>query len=142
MKISGMVMALLAVATIMAGDARAQQVGGRTIKLEKLILGTDDSGMKISKDRYELEHGKSYSLEIESTGKSEYPLYGPDFFANVHLREIEIAGIDVVPLGLHRLTFEEAAKAQLTFVPLRAGTYKLTAEGLEARGVVITFVVR
>lgn len=136
------VLGLLAAVALLVGEAGAQQVGGKTTKLEKLVLGTDAAGMKVSKDRYELEHGKSYELEIESTGRSEYPLYGPDFFANVYLREIEIAGIDVVPLGVHRLTFEDAAEMQLTFVPLRAGTYKLAAEGLEARGVVITFVVK
>ena len=43
-------------------------------ELDKLVLGTDEAGFKVSKSEYALETGKCYKLEIASSGKQEYAL--------------------------------------------------------------------
>ena len=110
-------------------------------KLDELVLGTDEAGFKVSKSEYELETGKCYKLEIVSSGKQEYALRGPEFFRNIWLRKLEAGGMEIKATHLYELEFEDEAEAELYFTPIRPGTYKLAASGLEAKGTVITFKV-
>jgi len=111
-------------------------------KLDPLVLGTDEAGFKVSQPKYELETGECYKLEIVSTGKQEYALRGPEFFRNIWLRKLEAGGMEIKATHLFELEFEDEAEAELYFTPIRPGSYKLAAAGLEAKGTVVTINVK
>lgn len=115
---------------------------GKPEKLPDLVLGTDDSGYKVSQATYSLETGKGYRLAIVATGKKPYAVHGNDFFQNIWLRKVEVEDVEIKALGLVELEMEKEGKVEIFFVPIRPGEYKLGAKGLESKGTVTTFVVR
>ena len=120
----------------------AGSLAARCEKLPVLVFGTDPAGYKVSQETYELETGKCYRLEISSTGNKEYALRGEDFFRNIWLRKIEAGGMEIKAHSLYELEFENEAKAEIFFVPIQKGNYKLGATGLEDKGTVTTFSVK
>ena len=113
----------------------------RPTALPELVLGTDAIGYGVSQKEYQLETGKAYSLEIKSTGAKEYAMVGSDFFDYIWLRKVEAGGLEIKANSLYELEFEDEAECEIFFVPIKPGTYTLSAKGLEHKGVVITFVV-
>jgi len=50
--------------------------------------------------------------------------------------------LEIKAHGLYELEFENEAKAEIFFVPIQQGSYKLAAAGLEDKGTVTTFTVK
>lgn len=93
------------------------------IKLEQQI--TLSSGKPLVEKPYELEAGKYYRLTIVADGSAELALTGSDFFRNVWINEIVIKGIEVRPLGVDSIEFDEEGEAVISFVTIRPGTFTL-----------------
>jgi uncharacterized cupredoxin-like copper-binding protein len=111
-------------------------------RLPDLVLGTDDTGFGLSQKEYNLETGKSYRLKVISSGKHEYALVAPEFFDNIWLRKVEAGDMEIKANRIFELEFEKKAQAEIFFVPIRPGNYRMHAKGLESRGVVIMFTVK
>jgi hypothetical protein len=124
------------------GAIAAGDLSTRPTRLPDLVLGTDDTGLGLSQKEYSLETGKSYRLKIISTGKHEYALVAPELFDNIWLRKVEAGGMEIKANRVFELEFEKAAQAEIFFVPIRPGNYRMHAKGLEQRGVVIMFNVK
>jgi uncharacterized cupredoxin-like copper-binding protein len=142
---NGMVFAVAALAFGLARNCAAMAAGNLAAKcarLPELVFGTDPAGYKVSQDAYELETGKCYRLMISSTGNKEYALRGEQFFRNIWLRKIEAGGMEIKAHTLYELEFENEAKAEIFFVPIQEGSYKLSAAGLEDKGTLVTFNVK
>jgi len=136
---------LLAFAVVMVAAAPALSAGylaTKPTKLEKLVIGTDESGYGLSVTEYQMETGKAYSLEIESTGRKEYAFEAPKFFNFVWLRKIEAGDMEIKASNLYELEFEEEAECEIFFVPIKPGTYEFRIRGLEEKGMVGKFVVK
>jgi len=134
-----------AVVIVAVGIPHAQAAGDLARKctgLPDLVLGTDEAGYKVSQSVYEIETGTCYKLEIKSSGRKEYALRGGDLFRNIWIRKLEAGGLEIKATHLYELEFEDEAEAELFFTPIRPGSFKLTAEGLEAKGTVVTFNVK
>jgi hypothetical protein len=114
----------------------------RPTRLPDLVLGTDDTGLDISQKEYVVETGKSYRLKIISSGKHEYALVAPELFDNIWLRKVEAGDVEIKANRIFELEFEKKAQAEIFFVPIRPGNYRMHAKGLEAKGVVIMFNVK
>jgi uncharacterized cupredoxin-like copper-binding protein len=114
----------------------------RPVRLPDLVLGTDETGFEVSQKEYSIETGKAYRLKIISTGKHEYALMAPDLFDNIWLRKVEAGDMEIKANRIFELEFEKPAQAEIFFVPIRPGSYRMHAKGLEARGVVIMFNVK
>lgn len=135
----------LAALVLMPVSQQARAAGSlatRCEELPKLELGTDAAGYAVSQSTYDLETGKCYKLEIVSTGKKEYVLRGADFYRNIWLRKVEAGGMEIKAHSLYELEFENAAEAEIFFVPIQQGKYQLVSVGLEEKGTIITFNVK
>jgi hypothetical protein len=78
---------------------------------------------------YELESGKYYRIAIESDGTAELAIAGPEFFRNVWVDEVVINKIEVRPLGIDSLEFDDEGTATISFVTIRPGQFTLRIPG-------------
>lgn len=114
----------------------------RPTKLPELVLGTEDNRYHMSQKEYHLETGKSYKLEIVSSGQTEYALVAPDFFASIYLRKVEAGDMEIKAVSLTELEFEQEAEAEIYFVPIKPGKFEFSVEGLEQKGMEGVFIVK
>jgi len=125
---------LLAVAVLSASaaslvDASAQGFSGLLTGKKRLPPITLASGKPLAEAPYELESGKYYSLDIISDGSAEIALVGPDFFRNMWINEIVVSEIEVRPMGVSSLEFDDEGTLTLSFVTIRPGTFTLYIPG-------------
>lgn len=124
----------------LSGAAQAQSgLLTRATKLPPIKLA---SGMPLAEAPYELESGKHYSLTIEADGSAELAIVGPEFFRNVWINEVVINDIEVRPLGLDSLEFDDEGSATITFIPIRPGTFTLRIPGTTSESQSATFNVK
>ena len=110
------------------GEAYAQAgllTGGAT-ELEPITLS---SGQPLASAPYELESGKYYELPINADGTAEIAIEGPSFFRNVWVNEVVINDIEVRPLGVESLEFDDEGTATISFVTIRPGTFIIRIPG-------------
>ena len=112
------------------GDVHAQAglLSHRT-DLDPITLA---SGKPLAKGPYELQAGKYYRISIEADGSAELAVAGAEFFRNVWVNEIVINDIEVRPLGVDSIEFDDEGKATISFVPIRPGTFVLRVPGTTA----------
>ena len=84
-----------------------------------------------------LKSGTYYELEIEADGSQELALVGSGFFRAIWVDEIVIEGIEIRPLGVDSLEFDEAGKAEISFLAIKPGTYTLGVPGSDLQKVTI-----
>jgi hypothetical protein len=110
------------------GEANAQAgllTGGAT-DLEPITLS---SGKPLVETPYELESGKYYRLPINADGSAELAISGAEFFRNVWIDEVVINEIEVRPLGVDSIEFDDEGTATITFVTIRPGRFVLRIPG-------------
>jgi hypothetical protein len=124
--LSGILVAVAAAAWS-SGDVQAQAglLSGRT-DLEPITLA---SGQPLAKAPYELKAGKYYRIEIVADGSAELAIEGPKFFRNVWVNEVVINDIEVRPLGVESIEFDDEGSATISFVPIQPGTFELRVPG-------------
>ena len=106
-------------------QAQAGLLSGRT-DLEPITLA---SGQPMTKAPYELQAGKYYRIAIQSDGSAELAVAGPEFFRNMWVNEVVINDIEVRPLGVDSIEFDDEGEATISFVPIRPGTFVLKVPG-------------
>lgn len=130
--------------TIGLGPARA--AGDLTIRateLEELVFGTDaNTGFGMSQTAYELETGKPYRIEISAGGFHEFAIMMPELLNASYLVGIEVDEIELKVGQLQEIGLEEGGEIELTFIPIRPGTYRIYARDMENRGMVANVSVR
>jgi len=134
-----------ALAATLALSGLAYAKGDLTLKpveLPGLTVGLGDSGYGVSQQKYELETGKAYSLELKSTGKKECAWQAPGFFQSIFLRKVEVEEVEVKAIGLTEVEFEQDGEAELFFVPIKPGTFPWFCKGMEERGMKGEFIVK
>lgn len=77
----------------------------------------------------DLESGKYYELEIEADGSAELALSGAGFFRAIWVDEVVINGLEVRPLGLDSVEFDDAGEMEIGFVAIKPGSYSLSVPG-------------
>ncbi|MFN3281966.1 MAG: hypothetical protein ACK40I_09925 [Tabrizicola sp.] len=81
-----------------------------------------------------LKSGTYYEVEITADGSQELALAGAEFFRAIWIDEIVIEGIEIRPLGLDSMEFDEAGTVELGFIAIKPGTYTLrTPQGGETQ---------
>ena len=106
--------------------AQAGLLTGGATELEPIKLS---SGQPLTSGPYELESGKYYEIEIEADGSAEIALAGPDFFRNIWIDEIVINDLEIRPLGVDSLEFDDEGVMEISFVTIRPGTFTLQIPG-------------
>ncbi|MGI9487816.1 MAG: hypothetical protein ACR2RF_18430 [Geminicoccaceae bacterium] len=117
-----------ALTPLAAGQVHAQAglLTGGAEDLDPIKLS---SGQPLTSGPYELESGKYYEIEIEADGSAEIALVGPDFFRNVWIDEIVVNDLEIRPLGVDSLEFDDEGVMEISFVTIRPGTFTLHVPG-------------
>ena len=87
------------------------------------------SGEPLAKGPITLKSGTYYELEIEADGSAELALVGPEFFRAIWIDEVVINGLEVRPLGLDSVEFDDAGVMEIAFVAIKPGRYVLKIPG-------------
>ena len=133
---------LIFMMTGQAGIAAAEGFAGLLTGKKRLAPITLASGKPLAKEPYQLKSGKYYSIEFISDGSAELAIEGPDFFRNVWINEIVINDIEIRPMGVSSLEFDDDGKATMTFVTIRPGTFTLRIPGTTSDSQKAVFVVK
>ncbi|MGI9521466.1 MAG: hypothetical protein ACR2PG_07440 [Hyphomicrobiaceae bacterium] len=120
----------------------AQGFAGLLTGKKRLAPITLASGKPLAEKPYELQSGKYYSIDIVADGSAEIALEGPRFFRNVWINEIVINDIEVRPLGIASLEFDDEGEATMSFVTIRPGTFELRIPGTRGDSQRAIFVVK
>jgi hypothetical protein len=78
---------------------------------------------------YNLLSGGYYRLDIVSDGTQEIAIEGPDLFRAVWVNEVVINDLEVRPLGLDSIEFDDEGTVSLSFVAIVPGQYELRIRG-------------
>ncbi|ABL68145.1 hypothetical protein [Paracoccus denitrificans] len=103
---------------IMARDNRTQ--------LAPLTLA---SGKPVATAEYKLKSGGFYRIDINADGSQELALSGGHFFRAIWVNEIVINDIEIRPMGVHSLEFDDAGTATISFIAIVPGRYTLSIPG-------------
>ncbi|HZX19263.1 MAG TPA: copper-binding protein [Pseudomonas sp.] len=137
-------LALILLSSLIGFDSiyAAGDLTRRTEKLPDLLLGSEASDYSLSQSEYQLETGKAYQLKIIASGQKEYAFQAPEFATSIYLRKVEAGGVEIKAITLIELEFEDAGEAEIFFVPIKPGTFRFYAKGLEGKGMLGHFVVK
>jgi hypothetical protein len=136
-----------------APAAGAAMPGGRTLTLGFAGLmdnanRTDlepinlSAGVMESAGPYQLQSGGYYRIDITSDGTQEIAVEGPDFFRNVWVNEIVINDLEVRPLGVDSIEFDDEGTVHMSFVAITPGQYQLRIRGTTGETQQATFVIQ
>ena len=123
---TGLAMGLL---FAIAAPVGAHAQSGLLTKAVRLPPLTVASGKPLAEQPYELESGKHYRIAIQADGSAELALVGPEFFRNIWINEIVINKIEIRPLGIDSIEFDDAGEATISFVTIRPGKFVVRISG-------------
>lgn len=103
---------------------------------------TLSSGKPVAEGVYKLKSGTYYRIDIVSDGTAELALSGGDFFRAIWINEIVINSIEIRPMGVHSIEFDEAGTAHMSFIAIVPGTYKLSVPQSHGDSQAATFVIQ
>ena len=102
--------------------------GSNKEDLPPIILS---AGMPISEAPWVLKSGTYYEFEIQGDGSQELALVGPEFFRAIWIDEIVVEGLEIRPLGLDSVEFDEAGEMEIGFLAIKPGRYYMKIPGTE-----------
>jgi hypothetical protein len=135
------------------GAPTATTPGGRTLTLGMAGLmdranRTDlepinlTAGQMNSGAPYELSSGGYYRIDIVSDGTQEIAVEGPGLFRNVWINEVVINDLEVRPLGLDSIEFDDEGTVSLSFVAITPGQYDIRIRGTTGETQRAPFVIQ
>ncbi len=124
---------------VSSGFAQSGLLTGGAAKLEPITLS---SGMPLAASAYELESGGYYQIDIVCDGSAELAISGSGFFRNIWMDEVIINDIEIRPLGIDSLEFDDEGTATLKFIAIRPGTYELRIPGTTGDTQKATFTIK
>ena len=90
---------------------------------------TLSSGMPLSEAPWVLTAGTYNEFEIEGDGSAELALEGSEFFRAIWIDEIVVNGLEIRPLGINSIEFDDAGTMEIGFVAIKPGQYFLRIPG-------------
>ena len=120
-------------------QAAAGLFSGGAKALEPLTLSVITP---LAKAPYELESGKYYKIDIVCDGSGELALGGAEFFRNIWIDEIIINDIEIRPLGLSSLEFDDEGTATIKFIAIRPGNFVVRIPGTSGESQRALFTIR
>lgn len=87
------------------------------------------AGMPLAEAAWVLKSGTYYEVEIQGDGSQELALIGPEFFRAIWIDEIVIEGLEIRPLGLDSVEFDQAGEMEIGFIAVKPGSYYLKVPG-------------
>lgn len=121
------------------GQGSAGLLSGGAEELSPITLS---SGMPLASETYTLESGKYYEIDIVADGSAEIAISGSEFFRNIWVDEVVINDIEVRPLGLDSLEFDDEGTATIKFIAIRPGQYEVRIPGTTGETQKAVFVIK
>lgn len=90
---------------------------------------TLSAGIPLAEAPWVLKSGAYYEFEIQGDGSQELALVGPEFFRAIWVDEIVVEGLEIRPLGLDSVEFDEAGEMEIGFIAIKPGSYYLKVPG-------------
>lgn len=90
---------------------------------------TLSAGAPLADAPWVLKSGTYYEFEIEADGSQELAIVGAEFFRAIWIGEIVIEGLEIRPLGLDSVEFDEAGTMEIGFIAIKPGSYSLHVPG-------------
>ena len=90
---------------------------------------TLSAGVPLSEGPWDLTSGTYYEVEIIGDGSQELALEGAAFFRAIWIDEIVVNGLEIRPLGLDSVEFDEAGTMEIGFIAIKPGRYALSIPG-------------
>jgi hypothetical protein len=87
------------------------------------------AGMPLADAPWELSSGTYYEFEIQGDGSQELALIGPEFFRAIWIDEMVVEGLEIRPLGLDSVEFDQAGEMEIGFVAVKPGSYYMKVPG-------------
>ncbi|MCT4578256.1 hypothetical protein [Donghicola sp.] len=87
------------------------------------------AGMPLTSEPWVLKSGSYYEFEIQGDGSQELALVGHEFFRAIWIDEIVVEGLEIRPLGLDSIEFDEAGEMEIGFIALKPGSYYIKIPG-------------
>lgn len=107
-----------------------------------LQITIDSRAPAFSQTDFDIETGKYYRLTITHDGLEEFQFMAPQLWRNSWINQIVIEDLEVQPLALYGVEFDDAGDIVIFFVPVRTGDFDFYVTGMEERGLKGTFHVR
>ena len=109
------------------GFGRADLLSGKN--KEDLPPITLSAGVPLAEAPWELNSGTYYEFEIQGDGSQELAIVGPEFFRAIWVDEIVVEGLEIRPLSVDSIEFDEAGEMEIGFVAIKPGSYYLKVPG-------------
>jgi len=90
---------------------------------------TLSSGMPLAEAPWTLTSGTYYEFDIEGDGSAELALEGAGFFRAIWINEVVINDLEVRPIGMDSIEFDDAGTMSISFVAVKPGAYTLAIPG-------------
>lgn len=90
---------------------------------------TLSAGAPLTAEPWVLKSGTYYEFEIQGDGSQELALTGSEFFRAIWIDEIVVEGLEIRPLGLDSIEFDEAGEMEIGFIAIKPGRYALRVPG-------------
>jgi len=129
---------LLCTSTIAYSQSAGLLAGGA----ETLAPITLSSGMPLASEPYVLQSGEYYEIDIVCDGSAELAIAGSQFFRNIWVDEVVINDIEIRPLGLDSLEFDDEGTATIKFIAIRPGQYEIRIPGTTGETQKATFTIQ
>ena len=105
-------------------------------------MAIDSAELSLSISNFQLETGKYYRWRIVHDGGEEFQIMAPDLFRNSWIDQVVVADLEVQPMGLYAIEFDDEGTVDVWFVPIRPGDFEFWIDGYENRGLAGKFEVR
>ncbi|WP_323772462.1 hypothetical protein [Antarctobacter sp.] len=86
------------------------------------------SGQPLGED-LTLQSGAYYKMFITADGSAELAISGPEFFRAIWMNEIVINKIEIRPMAIDSIEFDDEGTAELSFIAIKPGTHILRIPG-------------
>ena len=87
-------------------------------------MAIDSAELSLSISNFQLETGKYYRWRIVHDGGEEFQIMAPDLFRNSWIDQVVVADLEVQPMGLYAIEFDDEGTIDVWFVPIRPGDFE------------------
>jgi hypothetical protein len=135
-------LAAIAGAAALVIPVTANAAGNLASAPTDLQITIDSRAPSFSQTEFDIETGKYYRLTITHDGLEEMQWMSPELFRNSWVNQIVVNDLEIKPLAVYSVEFDDAGDIVIFFVPVRTGDFDFYVVGMEERGLKGTFHVR
>ena len=133
--------ALAATVALLVATVPGRAAGNLAARPDDITIVMKDD-LTLSTKEIRLETGKYYRLTVRNVGTEEFQFRADELWRNSFINEVKIGDLEVHPLALHDIEFDDEGEILIFFVPIRPGDYEFWVDGHRERGMLGKFIVR